>query len=185
MSPSRGLPVPRDPCALGSFLHSRWLQPLPARRLQRRASFWLLAGERLQLEQTIRREIGSINQLSRIFNICFAHGLICTNLLPLQKESFLHFAPEGLLNTFLTVGRRCCPELQAAAFISATCPGFLSPRPGGRCRAEAGAGSQVERCLGRKVEAALLKVGVQPSWQLGGFPGSRCSSWWTGVFLVS
>lgn len=70
-------------------------------------------------------------------------------------------APEGPLNTFLTVGRRCRTELQAAAFISAMWPGFQSARPGRRCRAEAGAGSQVEQCLGRKVEAALLEVGVR------------------------
>lgn len=66
---------------------------------------WLPAGYRLQLEQTIRRKIGSINQLSKIFNICFAHGLICTNLLPLQKEPCLQCAPEGPLNAFLTVGQ--------------------------------------------------------------------------------
>lgn len=41
--------------------------------------------------------------------------------------------------------------------------GLVSSLPGQvrRCRAEAGAGSQVEQCLGRKVEAALLEVGVR------------------------
>lgn len=97
----------------------------------REGFLWLPAGDRLQLEQTIRRKIGSINQLSKIVNICFAHRLICTNLLPLQKEPFLPSAPEGPLNPFLTVGRRCRSELQAAAFISAPWPGFQSARPAG------------------------------------------------------
>lgn len=117
-------------CCLDPDEPSRWLQPLPARLLQRRASSWLLAGYRLQLEQTIRREIGSINQLSKMFNICFAPGLICTNLIPLQKEPFLQCAPEGPLNAFafLTVDRRCCSELQAAG--SSQPRGLVSSLPG-------------------------------------------------------
>lgn len=120
-----------------------------------------------KLEQTIGRKIGSVNQLSKIFNTSFApHGLICTNLLLLQKEPNLQWAPEGPLNAFLTVGRRGCSS-GSGVHLS-----HLAWFP--VCQATQ---ALEARCLGRKVEAALLKVGVQPSWQLGGFTGSRCSSW--------
>lgn len=119
--------------------------------------------------------MGSINQLSKMFHTCFAPGLICTNSLPLQKEPCLQCDPDGPLNAFLAVGRRWCSELQAAAFSSAPLPGFQSSRPGRRCRAEAGAGSQVEQCMGRK--SGSCPLGGGGSQAHGAVPGGLEFSW--------
>lgn len=163
-----------DPCVQGSFLHSRWLQPLPAKLLPGRASsgFQQVRGCSLK-----RQSEGKLGALTSFLKLLIFALLICTNLLPLQKEPFLQSAPEGPLSPLLTVGCRCS-ELHLSPVAC-----FQSAGPAGG----AGRGRRwkpVEQCLGGKVGAALSDVGSS-------FPGNSgvrrlpVQIPWTGVFLVS
>lgn len=172
-----------DPCAQGSFLYSRWLQPLPARLLPGRASSGFQQVRGCSLNRQSEGKLGALTSFLKL--LIFALLIHCSALTCyLCKRNRSCRVPRKASEHIPHCGRRCRSELQAAAFISAR--GLLSSLPGqqavqgwGRRRKPGG------QCLGRKVEAALLDLGVQLSWRLGGFTGSRCSSWWTGVFLVS
>lgn len=107
------------------------------------------------------------------FLICFAHVLICTNSLSLQKRLFLRYVAAGPLKAVLTAGLRHCSELRAAAFIQLHGLVSMSSRQGRPCRATAGAGSRVEQRLGRKVEGALLEVGGSAFLSTGCSVGSQ------------
>lgn len=96
---------------------------------------------------------------------------------------------QQVLTTFLTVGRRRCPELREAVSISAAGSGFPASRPGGQCRTTAGSGSQAGReklfLVGGWGSAFLPRGSSLGSQAHRAVSGGLAFSWWFLKCLLS
>lgn len=76
-----------------------------------------------------QRKVGSVNQFSEIFNTCFAHVLICTNLLSLPKGPFLPWAP-GRVSESLSFCRPQAPPLAPGSGVHLGLVAWFPSLPG-------------------------------------------------------
>ena len=176
------------PCTPSGCSHLSW-------SFQRMAS--LLVPNRLRGHSLNgQRKVGSVNQFSEIFNTCFAHVLICTNLLSLPKGPFLPWAP-GRVSESLSFCRPQAPPWAPGSGVHLglvawfpSLPGWVGsagPRQAQEARWNSlgagnrklffGGGGPTGSHVGLQAHCAFLG-----DWVF--LVGCEVPSWWTAVFLL-